>query len=392
MIQRGFGLYRRVFIAVFCLSFSSGQAFADSALENVTIRSEQTSDITKAFTPRPTSNLAIDYNRLTGVLGEAVLYMGHSTRNRAARRKRTGTRMPDRIDTKYRMEGNKVLYPYFSAEISRNIVILNREMLSIAQQVDITTLSRDQQLAFWINLHNLRVIGEIDAHYPGPARNIFGIKPLERSKADLHSAQLFHINGVPLSLRDIREKIVLAHWNVPDIAFAFHLGHMSGPSMRHRAYEAARVQEQIRDNAEEFVNALRGYENGRINPYFKEVAPHVFPDFERDIRHYFTKRMWPETLAEFNEHGIKRTHRLDRAPADITHGKGQTFTQEMRATTTLFQAAPAYDGPRSSGMILNPYVDQFIRERDSKLETLRRQSEARKGTVIIVDETQPPQE
>jgi len=358
---------------------ANGQTLPNLSASNISVAEQ--------FVPKPSSDFQIDYENWSVILQQAVLFMGPSARIKAETKfARAGSLLPFRVDTPYRLEGNKVIYPYFKPAMSDAIRIYVDEFIAMANRVDITTLPRDEQLAFWINLHNGVVLREIDRHYPGPKKDIFDIRPEAGGGEKLHDAPLITINGTVLSLRDIREDIVFPNWNSPDVAFAFHLGNGGGPSMRQRAYTTPGLADQIKDNASEYINALRGYDKGRINSYFYDIAPWYFPTFDADISGYFGQRMKSKVKAEFEKYGIKKTHKPDNRPADMTSGHGRDMDISARHTKhDFFQAAPGYRDSTIATYNPNSFATKFMQDRLKKIDRLKRRGEWKTGTATIED-------
>lgn len=325
------------------------------------------------FAPRPSLATRIDFEALDFILGETVLYMGPSTRTRpTGQQPQLGTRQTSAHTSRYRLEGNKVMYSLFSEEVKSGMKAYAEELVELGNRLDIPALPKNEQLAYWINLHNLVLITTISENYAPPHRRPTLIKPNKGSSASLHQAKLITIDDYALSLQDIREKIVFPNWKNKDVPYAFHLGYLGSPSMANYAYSAPKLKSQLKSNADEFVNSLRGYHDGKLNPYIREVSPWYYPNLNQDLDIYFNKRMRPEVYAKYKSGGINKKVRKELTLADMTGGLGR------RSSISPFQTSGAESG-------LGYNIDQFLGERASKIDSLRRKEWFREGTVTIED-------
>jgi hypothetical protein len=110
------------------------------------------------------------------------------------------------------------------------------------------TTSREVQLAFWINAYNAVTVKGILREYP-------------TSSIRNHTAKLFGYNiwkdlqllvsGKPYSL-DAMEHEILRKMGEPRIHFAIVCASVGCPPLRNEAYVAARIDQQLTDNAQVF--------------------------------------------------------------------------------------------------------------------------------------------
>lgn len=326
------------------------------------------------FTPRTSKNGQIGYQAWSELLGDIILYMGPSTRTTfKAPPRETGTRLHRTHISPFRLEGNKVLYPYMHDNIKSAVNNYVSELEEIGNRVDIPAMPRNEQLAYWINLHNAVVINEVTKNYPGPKRRPENIQPIEGSDATLHIAKLITIDNVALSLKDIRERIVYPNWKNPDVAMAFYLGDASSPSLSNVAYTASDLKEQIKTNAEQYANSLRGMDNGKVSRVYHNIAPWYFPDFTTDIQSYFHQRLREEVFTEYVNAGYRGVNRYDNVVNDITAGMGERGRQRLSASSDFDDFALGKD------------VQQFLTDRAEKIEQLRKKPWFKRGSTTIID-------
>jgi len=326
------------------------------------------------FTPRPKLDTRLDFSTWDFMLSETVLYMGPSTRRPAPRKTASvGSRLITGNKSRLRLEGNKILYPLMNDYVKSEFIAYKDELIELGNTYDIPSLPKNDQLAYWINLHNAVVLATLIKEYPGPRRQPGLIQPIKGSDVTLHDAKLINIKGHALSLRDIREKIVFPNWKGKDVPFAFHLGHQSSPSLSNNAYQGDKIDLQIARNAYEFFNSLRAYEKGTLNPYIAEVSKWYFPNMDADFESYIQRKMRPEVFAEFSANGIKKIGKPDLSIADMTGGHGTRLFASNLQTSSRSRSA------------LGPEIDDFLTARTIKFQRLREEEWFTRGTVTIED-------
>lgn len=239
------------------------------------------------FVPVPTSNVRLDYTIWDQMLKEMVYYTGPSLRQRAPRPAPTvGTRRIYGHTSPYRLEGNKIVFEEIGPELTQIIDDYAADLETIGNQVDIASLPRNEQLAYWLNLHNTLVISAISAEYP----------MREPSKITDDSGRAFHdiprvtIDGVPLSLRNIRQDIVYKNWANPLTIYGFFHGDIGSPSLQRKAYTGDNVRDTLQFSGDEFANSLRGVmvygKSAHVSRHYEDAAPYFFPNFDNDVRRH----------------------------------------------------------------------------------------------------------
>jgi len=109
------------------------------------------------FTPRPKLDTRLDFSTWDFMLSETVLYMGPSTRRPAPRKTASvGSRLITGNKSRLRLEGNKILYPLMNDYVKSEFIAYKDELIELGNTYDIPSLPKNDQLAYWINLHNAR--------------------------------------------------------------------------------------------------------------------------------------------------------------------------------------------------------------------------------------------
>lgn len=244
------------------------------------------------FVPKPSSSqTSLDYAVWDDALRYMVFRMGRSSREAAPSVEvgLTGRRVWGHT-SRYRLEGNRVIFSFLEKEIIDSLTAYRQDLEAIADQVEIATLPRNEQLAFWINLHNAAVIEQLGQQYPVRSPSLPKFGP---DKVPLDDAKIITVGGVALSPKDIRTRIVYPNWNDPKVMYGFFRGEIGGPSIAGEAYTGANVSRLLADNAREFVNSLRGVEKigstMHVSKIYEEARPFYFANWETDLRAHLDK-------------------------------------------------------------------------------------------------------
>jgi Protein of unknown function, DUF547 len=275
------------------------------------------------FVPKPQTNPAvIDYEVLDSALRNIVLRFGQSIRKRESRPDPlVGTRIVKGHKSAYRLEGSRVTFSYLNDEYRSGLTDYRKDLEQLADSVDITRLSSNEQLAFWLNLHNVTLIEQIASNYPvkSPEKLLVGA-----SKQPLNDAKLLNIRGVPMSLRDIRENIVFPNWSDPDVIYGFFRGNIGGPSLQNYAFTGNNVNIVLDIQANEFVNSLRGVNSTskamKVSTLYEEARPYYFTNWPIDLKTHLKKFANPDVLKILDKDKPVKFDRYDPVVADLLAG------------------------------------------------------------------------
>lgn len=230
----------------------------------------------------------IDYEIWDFALKQLVVDMGPSIRERpvitTASQIARGSRIRAGHNSRYRTEGSMMAFSLLDTAAIESFTEYRRDLERVATDaLDISRLRRDEQLAFWFNLHNAALVEQIAKNWPfrQPRR-------LEVDGVPLDEAKLITIRGVSMSLRDIREKIVYANWRDPRVIYGFWRGEIGGPALQRDAFTGQNVDPLLTEEAENYVNSLRGTEKRgdtlHVSTLYEDAQAFYFPDFAADVR------------------------------------------------------------------------------------------------------------
>ncbi|NVJ97685.1 MAG: DUF547 domain-containing protein [Alphaproteobacteria bacterium] len=241
----------------------------------------------------PASEIDLKYEDMDYLLEKTVLPLGKSDHRPAYKPDAsTGTRVIKDNPKPSRLEGNRIMYHFIETDEQKMVVREVRDtLLALPDRIDLAKLNRNEQLAYWLNLHNAIVIAEVADRYPVVLLDrLYG--DCEKKPKRFACERQFSVMGQKISLTDIRQH-VLSNWNDPVVIYGFFMGAVGTPDIRTKAFTGDSVYADLEDNAVAFVNSVRGTRMSgdrrvRVSEYYKIVAQ-KFPVFERDILEHLKK-------------------------------------------------------------------------------------------------------
>ncbi|BDI61821.1 DUF547 domain-containing protein [Qipengyuania nanhaisediminis] len=311
----------------------------------------------------------IDYGIWDEAMRNLVISMGPSLRQSAGRPDPGfGTRRQYGHVSRYRLEGTRIMFSFLDADIIASFSEYRRDLESVAESVDIQSLSRNEQLAYWINLHNVAMVEQIALAWP-----VRQPRDIKIGGVPLDEARFITVEGIAMSPRDIREKIVYANWRDPRVIYAFWRGEIGSPSIQREAFNADNVSRLLERGARDFVNSLRGTQKRgdtlEVSDLYADVARFYFTDFDADLRAHLASHA-DEDTAEI----LAATSRIDasiaeRDIADLAGGVRE----------------PSYTNITSDGVSTSFRIPQsmarLLAQREEKFQRVIRQG--RTGTVTF---------
>jgi hypothetical protein len=122
--------------------------------------------------------------------------------------------------------------------------------------VEVTTLNRQEQLAYWLNLYNALTIKVVLDHYP-----VKSIKDIDISGLLANGpwkAELIFVEDVEMSLDSIEHEILRPIWKDPRIHYGVNCASIGCPNLHTSAFTSANVDQTLNKLARDFVNHPRG--------------------------------------------------------------------------------------------------------------------------------------
>ena len=184
------------------------------------------------------------------------------------------------------------------------------QAIKILEDTDPATLTRDQQLVYWINLYNAATIRLILQNYPVESiRDIkdgtFSFGPWDR--------QVLLVKGQRLSLNDIEHRIIRPIYNEPRIHYALNCAAAGCPNLKFWSVDGLDADLEAAERA--YVNDPRGVNIGpdgqvtlsKIYNWFRED----FGANEAEVLQRLTAKADPEVAKALTARG-----RIDRFDYD----------------------------------------------------------------------------
>lgn len=157
--------------------------------------------------------------------------------------------------------------------------------LKVLEQTDTRQLSRDEQLAFYINAYNAWTIKLVLRGYPG----IHSIKDLGSFWSSPWKKKLVRIDGKVLSLDDVEHGILRPKFRDPRIHFAVNCASKSCPPLRSVPYEGKTINQQLDAAARTFLNDPQSNRLVGETLYVSKIFDWYGEDFKPGIVGFFLK-------------------------------------------------------------------------------------------------------
>lgn len=288
----------------------------------------ETGGATDSDVPEPfqgfdaSSTNTINYDELTLWLDLLVVDIGRSDRQsansgRVQIRPSTGSLIAPKVKKATLFEGNRFFFESFveNDEARRVLADIRDTLEQLPGVMPLEHFSRDEQLAYWLNLYNVTILNEVVSVYP--TRDL---EELLTGEDSILSKELLTVAGIPLSLNDIQFTILKQNYDGdPLVLYGLYQGVIGGPSIRKRAFTGATVYRDLEDNAREFINSNRGTNRVSSKYNIKKVSSlyarssSYFPNFNQDLAGHLLKY-----IDDAEQRGIKAKKTLKPTIDDWT--------------------------------------------------------------------------
>ena len=122
--------------------------------------------------------------------------------------------------------------------------------LEVLAWVKPASLSRDEQMAFYINVYNAWTIKLILTEYPG----IESIRDIGSIFSNPWKQKIVRVDGKVLHLDNVEHDILRPQFKDPRVHFAVNCASKSCPPLLSEPYTGAKLQSQLQTNALSFIN------------------------------------------------------------------------------------------------------------------------------------------
>jgi len=117
------------------------------------------------------------------------------------------------------------------------------------ENIKIEKLSRDQQLAYWLNLRTLMVLHSTSAAYPSANPELL-LKP----NSGFLNTPLITVSGEDLSINDV-DNILLTHWkDEPNLVFGLLVPTKNSPDFPRKAFDGQTVRSTLEAMGRSYIN------------------------------------------------------------------------------------------------------------------------------------------
>ncbi len=307
-----------------------------------------------------------------------------------------------RSSARLQNEGNRFFFETYtnSPENRQLLRDVQRSLEIVPDEAPLKYFSRDEQLAYWLNLYNLTMLNEIVEVYPQRS-----LKKLLSGKKSILSKKLLTVAGVPLSLNDIQYTILKNNYDGnPLIIYGLYQGIVGGPNIRKSAYTGDNVYDKLYENAVEFANSNRGTaikdENTfRVSSLYKRNET-FFASFEKDVKEHLLKYVEGRELGRLQAATIIKPDINDWSITDLYGSKklmGNSAANNPAALIGAVQNTSMVDGaPVTSTMSVDsanlvlkaPPVSRFSPDLLVRLKEidLKRKEAAAQGSSVTIDD------
>ena len=196
-----------------------------------------------------------------------------------------------------------------------------RGYIASLEQIDPKSLSRDQQLAFWINLYNAKTVDIVLSEYPVDSILDIndGILPTGPWKR-----KVVRVDSRELSLNDIEHGIVRPVFDDARIHYALNCAASGCPNLKSSAWRAETLEEDLDAAEQAYVNDPRGIrfdENGRLTlskiyTWFRED----FGDDEEELLEELSAVVRPELESQLAGRTSVDRYEYDWSLNDVKNG------------------------------------------------------------------------
>ncbi len=158
--------------------------------------------------------------------------------------------------------------------------------LKVLEQTDTSKLSRDEQLAFYINTYNATTIKLILSTYPD-IKSIWDLggrffnKPFDK--------EIVRIEGKTISLDDLEHGIIRPRFKEPRVHFAVNCASKSCPPIISEPYQGSSLDQQLTAVTRAFLNdSEKNYLDGK-KLYVSKIFKWFAEDFNDDVVGFFIR-------------------------------------------------------------------------------------------------------
>ncbi|MDA3948978.1 MAG: DUF547 domain-containing protein [Spirochaeta sp.] len=167
---------------------------------------------------------------------------------------------------------NRVRYADVSSTDRRSL----QQYLNNMQDVAVSNLNRDEQLAYWINLYNAATVELILDNYPLDSIRDIGEGMFSSGPWD---DELLTVEGEGLTLNDIEHRIIRPIWQDERIHYVVNCASIGCPDLYPEPLTAENWERIFAESARSYITHERGVRFERNRLYLSEIFNWYVADF-----------------------------------------------------------------------------------------------------------------
>lgn len=149
---------------------------------------------------------------------------------------------------------------------------------SYLSNVPVSRLSKDDQLAYWLNTRNMLVVHAIAESKS--RRSLKDGRGTFAAPGEMWTKKRISVEGVELSIQDIESDILLANFDDANLIYGMYQGTKGGPAMQKTGFTGDSVHADLAALGKSFVNSRNGVrvKKGKadINAIYDWYGPALF--------------------------------------------------------------------------------------------------------------------
>ncbi len=188
------------------------------------------------------------------------------------------------------------------SQVSKADKAILSSYLERLQKIPVTTLNRNQQRAYWINLYNAQTVALI-LQYP-QVKSIRDIKLGGLFSSGPWDEKLLSIEGQKVSLNDIEHRILRPIWKDARVHFAVNCASLGCPNLQPQAFTAENTVELLDKGAREFINSVKGVRSQAGNLVLSSIFSWFSQDFGtnlNEIKDFLLKYAQPQLAKQIKD-------------------------------------------------------------------------------------------
>ncbi len=198
--------------------------------------------------------------------------------------------------------------------------------------IPVSKLNKDEQLAYWLNLHNLLVIEKITLNIK-QAKRLKNKRGTPSNVGTWWAEKMVSVEGVTLSIDDIEQHVLVQHWAEPLVLYGLFYGVKGQAFKGIEAFTGKTVNAQLASLATLFLNNDSNVDvrksQVRLSSLLAWNKTRLFDDDDQKVlahlRQYATDSMAVELLnvtSVSDKHDFDWKHLINSAPRKQTISGG----------------------------------------------------------------------